>query len=370
MYALLVAVAVAAAAAAEETAEEAAPASTGAAATAPEPAAAAAAPEAAPGPAPLGAAPDRCGGRSASEHCDQRLHDYRDSPYRVGATAGEIEAAGGAIVARRGGDIDVEAYILQATLEKKPALGSAAKAAAYVNDLPKAGAEFAAIENRARELVWKDGEISAPEGAPAGWAHIVHVRVYDLRPTAEEHGAGGQGWYGWRQWEVAAEPITSRTQINEMTQDREGTAKLAVWEAIEAAEALAQAACAQGGCVPVARLEAQHDTQREVNCSTGEDVYRRMRVGEDGEAYPQYGSTLTYVTVRLVPRDVPLALDKVHQSSRHYRQLAQLLASPGVVKTRSVFETVRYGDRCFKVPPLLMAAFLDGTGATTWPDAP
>ena len=123
----------------------------------------------------------RCGLDTAADgtmlqHCDQRVHDYRATAYRIGAIADELQEDAGAIVARRGSDIDVEAYILQAVLEKKPALGSADKAAAYMNDLPKAGSDFAAIEDRARELVWSDGAIAEE------WDHLVHARVYDLRP--------------------------------------------------------------------------------------------------------------------------------------------------------------------------------------------
>ena len=167
---------------------------------------------------------------------------------------------------------------------------------------------------------------------------------------------------------MGAEHISTRTQVNELTQDREGTAKLAVWEAIERAEKMAGEVCPPSECLAVVRLEAQHDTQREVNCTTGGDTYDRMRLGEDGEAYSQYGSTLTYVSVRMVPRDA--TLDRLAlRTAEPARQLSQLLATPGVVKTRSVFETVRYGARCFQVPPMLLGAFLDGTGAATWPQA-
>ena len=297
--------------------------------------------------------------------CDQRRHDWKDTEFALGATADEMDSERGQVVARRGSDIDVEAYILQAALEKKPSLKSKDSAAKYVNDLPKASAEFAAVEERARELVWGDGELKN------SWLHIVHARIYDMRVTARLQGVNSTDkcrvMPGSALWEMPAEWVRVRTQVNELTQDRDGTTKLAVWEMLEEMETKGAEICNRSTCHPVVRLEAQHDTQREVNCTTGDDLYERMRVDDDGEAYAQYGSTLTYVTLRLLPVEAELDGDKAYKSAAPSRQLQRALAAPGVIKSRTLFEKVKYGDRCFSVPPILLSAFLDGSGTATWP---
>lgn len=316
--------------------------------------------------------PNACG-RPEGSHCDERAaRSANDHGVRVHFKPAELVDNFTDPVPRPGSEIDIEAFLLQAVVDKNPTWDTQ-RAGQYVRDLPKASAEFAKIEETARSLLWAKGELGGE-----GWSHYVHTRIYDSTP----------GFYDpfdtqppkskpLSLWKVTNDTVTRTRQVNEVTQSRELTAQLAVWHALEAMEKRANEIAVEierGKPVAedepvrhprtkvVVRLEAQHSSQRQVDCVTGADIYRVGQDPDTGELRTLFGSSLTLVTARIVPLN---QLPRTTVTIDADKAMRQLLTSPGVIKTRSVFDIVQYGDECFMVPPALLSGFLDGYGGWT-----
>jgi hypothetical protein len=268
----------------------------------------------------------------------------------------------------------------------------------------KSDSDLATFEEHQDEAFAKFVEAGSFEkrGRPS-WRHVVHTRVYDLRPAfadptdprphrkalaggqtpyaVDRDGgdaragddfpggeAGGQapdergdGYRTWMKpaWHVANDTVVYTAQTNENQQDREATMSRAAWAGLEQAESDGLALCGDASqCFASVSIEARYSVNRQVDCDTGTPLYPWTET-KDGEPQGRFGSSLTLATVRVAPHEGVLR-HEVDPLVRQHAYGTALGANPLTVQMASAFDVVRYGEECFMVQRGGLNRFLQG----------